>query len=667
MVHNLIGKPSSFQKKLLFLLLLISIIPALSLGLAANHLFSQQLQQEVNRNHRLTLTLLHDRLNDKISAMKLSLSDESVAAGPGHESLLLIPDLHPGTGELNGFLSDLELDDRMKIYVIDDAGRLIYSRERDEIGTVLTAANELYDYWLEPADDGDKVMLDQVRYAVSAQKSDFNWTCLVMTPYEELMKKSDRMKGVTWGIAGVFMLLCAAFALFGFRALFRPLRSVLAKMQTTGDEPLPYGHEMEALDAGLQRLIGANKHLQREIREHMPLAKERVYHYLINGELDESEVRLLSDRFGLPLRYPWIYVGVVQVDDYIRFDQAYRGRERSMIHNAMRKAAEEICEHTVPCITFIPEPGQIVVLFAAEKADDKTFGQICQLLKQFRVHAADGFRFTVSAAISDARRDYACIGAGYREALQMLSYRLLYGHNVTITTRDIRQRAQLLSEESVLRCHKSIVVHLLQGNAEGAARELEHWLEAVRLYSPSPEHAIGLLSCMLGELEYKLHEAGCRLREIAAYDLYGRLRQMTAMTEIRAWLQNELFPAVVCHLELVQDPRSKRVVRQVETYLLERYEEDISLQSTADRFGISPSFLSRIFKEATGRSFSDYLLEIRMNKAMEWLAYTDWPLQHISDRLTYSTVQNFSRIFKKMTGAPPGEYRRQRREDSRTS
>ncbi|WP_176706163.1 helix-turn-helix domain-containing protein [Paenibacillus hemerocallicola] len=655
LVRKIIGKQSSYKKKLLFFLLLISIFPVSLLGLAASHLFSQQIQQEVNRNYRLTLSMLHNRLNDKISAM--ALSSISLASNDALEKSVAA-----------GLLNDLELDSRMKIYVIDDKGRMFYSRNRDEIGTMLTTADELYYYWLEPANHGDKVMPDHVRYTVSAQKSDYaNWTYIVMTPYEDLTKKSNQMKGAIMSIAGVFMLLCMALALFGFREWFRPLRSLLAKTQTTEDAPLPSDNEIEALDEVLQRLIRANKQLHDEIREHMPLAKERIYHFLINGELDESEASRLSDRFEPKLRSPWIYVGVAQVDDYIRFNQTYRGRERSMIHNAMRKAMEELCGHTVPCITFVPEPGQIVVLFAAEQADDRAFGQICHIMKQFRAHAANGFRFTVSAAIGDARREYACISAGYREALHMLSYRLLYGHNVTITTRDIRQRALLQPEESMLRYHKSIVMLLLQGNSEGAAIELEQWLEDVRHYSPSPDNAIGLLSYLLGELEYKLLEAGCHLHEIVSYDLYGRLRMMTVLTEIRAWLLDELFPAVACHLEMVQDPKSKRVVRQVEAYLLERYEEDITLQLTADRFGITPSFLSRIFKDATGRSFSDYLLEIRMNKAMEWLAYTDWPLQHISDRLTYSTVQNFSRIFKKMTGAPPGEYRRQRRENSRTS
>lgn len=576
--HKSIGVQSSFKKKRLCFWFLVSIFPVLLLGLAASHLFSQQIRQEV---------------------------------------------------QLQRFLDGLELNGTMKIYVIDDKGRTLYSSGKNESGTASVPAGDLCHYWLESAKNGDCVA------------------------FEELTKKSGQMKGTILSITGIFMLSCMALTLFGIRGLFRELR--------------PFDNEIEALDAALQRLISANKHLHDEIEELMPLAKERIYQLLINGELDESEASRLSERLELPLNGSFMYVGIVQVDDSIRFYQTYRERERSAIHEAMRKAIEELCEDTIPCVTFIPEPGQVAVLFVAQKTDDHTFGQICQVIKQFRAYAANCFRFTLSAAVSDVPRDCGCIHAGYRDALHALSYRLLYGPDVTITTETIRQRGLQQSEESMFRPCKSIVLQLLQGHAEAAAVELGHWLEGVRHNAPSSENAIGLIFSMLGVLEYKLNELGSHLGEIVSYDFYGRLRKMTVWTEVQEWLLNELFPAVAHHLELVRDPKSIRVVRQVEAYLQERYDEEITLQLTADRLGISPSFLSRIFKESTGRSFSDYLLDIRMNKAMEWLAFTDWSLQYISERLCYSNAQNFSRIFKKTTGAAPGEYRKMRQGGSRSS
>ncbi|GAA3409855.1 helix-turn-helix domain-containing protein [Paenibacillus hodogayensis] len=765
LIHNIVGRKLSYKKKLLFFLLLIGIVPMLLLDWVTSHLFVQQIQQEADRNQRLTLHLLYDTLNDKISDITLSslslasniVLEKSVAAGPGPESFPLTmdmiqtirrslayfplklnvsvlylkhnyvysdlhiaqtleetsypdilrtivppnhspfyimpdtfpsqPDLlafrpiplnsmytegvlvtHLSSTDLYGLIDDLELDRRKKIYVIDEKGRVFFSRSPEEIGTVLTADDDLYSYWLDPAAYGDNVVLDHIPYTASAQKLDFtNWTCIVMTPYEELAQKTTQTRQAMLSIEALFVLLCTAILFFGFRRLFRPFQSVLAQIQLAGGAAPPSDNEMEALHTVLHRLISTNKQLQDEIKEQLPLAKERFYQFLINGELDEHEIKRLADRYDLPLYGAWVYVGVVRVDDYIGFQQTYRGRERSVLHDALRKAMKELGGDRVPSVTFVPEPGQVVVLFAAEKADNAVLEQISGGIQQFRAQVANDFGFTISAAISDARREYDCYRAGYQEAMHILSYRLLFGHNVTMTSEDIGKRALLPSEESVLRHPKSIVSQLLQGHTEGAILELEQWLEDVRRYAPSSEHAVGWVSYLLGELGYKLDEVGCPLHEIVSYDFFARLHKMTGLSEVRTWLEEELFAEVACRLELLLDSKSKRVVRQVEAYLNERYEEDITLLWTADRFEISPSFLSRIFKETTGRSFSDYLLEIRLNKAMEWLTHTDWPLQYISEKLCYSNVQNFSRIFKKIIGAPPGEYRRQRRNESRSS
>ncbi|MGN7384690.1 DNA-binding transcriptional regulator AraC [Chlamydia abortus] len=60
-------------------------------------------------------------------------------------------------------------------------------------------------------------------------------------------------------------------------------------------------------------------------------------------------------------------------------------------------------------------------------------------------------------------------------------------------------------------------------------------------------------------------------------------------------------------------------------------------------------------------NFSTFLIEIRIEQAKEWLIHTDLPIKEIAERLRYTTVHNFTRIFKKMTGTPPGQFRNQYR------
>lgn len=73
---------------------------------------------------------------------------------------------------------------------------------------------------------------------------------------------------------------------------------------------------------------------------------------------------------------------------------------------------------------------------------------------------------------------------------------------------------------------------------------------------------------------------------------------------------------------------------------------------------MSESNLLLVFKEATGRSPIDYLIRIRIQKAMEMLYETDLNITEISEKVGFSDSNYFSRSFKKFTGTTPREYRR---------
>ena len=137
---------------------------------------------------------------------------------------------------------------------------------------------------------------------------------------------------------------------------------------------------------------------------------------------------------------------------------------------------------------------------------------------------------------------------------------------------------------------------------------------------------------------------------------------MTSLEEVTEWLTGTIIPSVAEHLASLQVSRAKRTIRQVLDYIHERYDSDLSLRQVAEQFGLSPTQLSRAFKEETNIPFGDYLLQYRMEKAKEFLVHTDMPIKDIAEKLRYTSVQNFTRVFKQTVRVPPGQYRKQYRE-----
>lgn len=92
-------------------------------------------------------------------------------------------------------------------------------------------------------------------------------------------------------------------------------------------------------------------------------------------------------------------------------------------------------------------------------------------------------------------------------------------------------------------------------------------------------------------------------------------------------------------------------------YLQKNY-KDATLESTAKVFNIDPNYMTKILKKQFGKTFIDIIHEIKLKKASILLETTDMPIESIIYEAGYSNVNFFYRIFKKLHGITPAEYRK---------
>ena len=100
----------------------------------------------------------------------------------------------------------------------------------------------------------------------------------------------------------------------------------------------------------------------------------------------------------------------------------------------------------------------------------------------------------------------------------------------------------------------------------------------------------------------------------------------------------------------------EQIILTVKNYVKESY-RDVSLEGAALLVNLSPSYLSRLFKDKCGYGFFDYVTKIRMNKACELLDDFQYKTYDIAHYIGYDNPKNFSRAFKAHIGKTPTEYR----------
>lgn len=100
-------------------------------------------------------------------------------------------------------------------------------------------------------------------------------------------------------------------------------------------------------------------------------------------------------------------------------------------------------------------------------------------------------------------------------------------------------------------------------------------------------------------------------------------------------------------------------LQNIKEYLDQNYFQRITLDNLADTFYINKFYLTRIFKEQFGVSISSYLLQLRITHAKQLLRFSDLTIEKIGQECGMKDANYFSRMFKKVEGISPGEYRKQ--------
>ena len=102
-------------------------------------------------------------------------------------------------------------------------------------------------------------------------------------------------------------------------------------------------------------------------------------------------------------------------------------------------------------------------------------------------------------------------------------------------------------------------------------------------------------------------------------------------------------------------------ISEIAGYINNHFDEEITLESVAEKFFISPYYFSRSFKKFTGFNFIEYLNNVRIKEAQKLLFKTDFPVSQISTIVGYKSTTHFGRVFKDITSVSPLSYRKMNR------
>ncbi|MDF2961307.1 MAG: transcriptional regulator, AraC family, partial [Paenibacillus sp.] len=300
----------------------------------------------------------------------------------------------------------------------------------------------------------------------------------------------------------------------------------------------------------------------------------------------------------------------------------------------------------VAILQFKPDAGQNTML-------DRTVDYIDDIIEAFKSYLS----FEVAVGIGRFYAHAADIPVSYKEAEAALNYRIFRDSEQVLFIED----AEHVKKQTLLsyprESETAIVDSLEQEDIPFAVQNFKRFTEILQS-SQSYVFIYQSYHILLSSLILSLEKQGAHAGDIMEHNLFGQLGSKQTSKEICDWFEETLFPLYIWLTRNDREASGDSAIQHICKYIKENCGSDLSLVQCADIVGVSPSYLSRLFKKRMGKNFLEYVVESKMEEAKRLLRDTDHSISEIALAIGYSE-RNFIRIFQRHAQMTPGSFRTQ--------
>jgi two-component system, response regulator YesN len=205
--------------------------------------------------------------------------------------------------------------------------------------------------------------------------------------------------------------------------------------------------------------------------------------------------------------------------------------------------------------------------------------------------------------------------------------------------------------------YKQFIPFIIEGEEEKVQRILQRIIEQVQDLPLSDVQRLMIDLCAM--ITHTFVEQGVELSKISKDTvIYHTILSMKEIDEIEKWSSDWLYDLIRYYRETNQKNHTHQLIERAKQYVHHHYERDIHLEKVADYVYLNSVYFSRLFKQHTGRNFTEYLTHIRIEKAIELLKQNKYKTYEIGQKVGYKNSKYFSRVFKQQTGYTPKAYSR---------
>ncbi|MBB6729791.1 helix-turn-helix domain-containing protein [Cohnella zeiphila] len=558
--------------------------------------------------------------------------------------------------KLEAFLQNADMLDQGAAYVIDGNGQTIFGVGDEK--------------WLSGIDwnraDGKRFFFTRTNEGqniiVSYSQSTLNnWKYVSVIPSDIVLKKVNYIKNWTIVITLVELALGGLLSVYLARRNYIPIKQLADKLKLKVQGNFSgLNNELAFIESAAEAAVGESAKMKGIFEMQRPVMRVTVLNRLLNA--NEVMVAGIKDSLGsLGIHFKGDIYAVLNIgiEHYRKSISPDTYEQQSIIRFVIVNAYEELLKGSYTAYGFETVGDELAVIVNMTETPPDYLESMYEISQQVKRFVEQKFHTLITIGIGGTHQGVEGLARSYGESKKSLEYRIVKGRGSITAFAELTDRPvpfyafPVQTEASILQCVKAgdmeKVNELLNGmflsDHGGASMTIE---EAKCMFM----HLVSTGLKVLGETIIDSNKVfGDNFQPVV------KILSCTTVVEIQTTLHT-IFGKICLYMAENKKSHNDELKEKIIEYIYDHTADtNLSLSSVAAFLHMNPSYLSHFFKQQTGENFIEFVNKTRLEKVKSLLRTSKLPLSDICSRTGFSSPATLIRVFKKLNGVTPGQYR----------
>ncbi|RAW16163.1 AraC family transcriptional regulator [Paenibacillus taichungensis] len=478
------------------------------------------------------------------------------------------------------------------------------------------------------------------------------WTIYSAMPANFYYEQSIMIQKLILGICIIAILIGLALSAVLVKANYSPIKRLVNRIkELSGPTPKHITNEYRLIDSAFLQLSDKVSSLEETLLANSPAIKHNAVLNLLHGGY--SPEQWAEERTALGISQPYQGYCCLLLNTAV----VHMGLSSENLSSVISRLIHGLESLSLPDSRLIVEElpdKKLAVILCTDIASEPLLDKLSRLLLS---EARQQFQPNIQLSSGSWVQELADVHRSFSDAQALMKYAYFLPELHILKDRSILQREHNMDEiPQTLLAKFRDKLHARQPDEAVAA--VDQFIATMRegLYPADYCHfmlanAVFVYSDVVKNVRYK-HPL-----QLGHSDLYHEYISIANIVAYRDWLV-ESVTVFISETEKRNSDRAVSTIGIAKQYIEEHLSEDLSLEAVGAQVFISPKYLSKLFKEELGVTYTDYVTSRRMERAKELIENNNMTIERIASSVGYGTTAYFIKRFKEMYGCTPGHYLR---------